>query len=464
MKIDLTSVLPRRTKKKLECSWPKLLDIRKYKIPTTIEELDFDFRELKINGVNHYFSQATKREIKDFSSIIFDHQSVNSLFCYDTIYKSVVSEIGYSLGSEDKKSFDDALDSISSKINIKLDQFQFYFPLFGLRLKDIIKVSIGEAYIINFDENFSKKILERNGYIHSDQLWTKQVEDSFNKHFIKKSVIVIPVNGDRIKAEEIAREKAKLITNYLRFVICLLAHDRIDENLIKISIDLEWMNMNSEFFYEAANKLSFANDPGPRPLQAFEFSQARLEKLKEKAFFDDFCRFMLDDQKSELEKCIITSIHWIGEAQNDINRESSYLKYWIALESIFTQRRKSESPRITHGLCQGVSVLLVYCGYDFGEVLDRTDLYKKTSFLYELRSDIVHSGAHKRVSYNDISNICKYSSWVVLCLLWYRDYLGVVSMNQMETVINILAEYEDLPATDEIKMARINRLFWHRKL
>jgi hypothetical protein len=59
------------------------------------------------------------------------------------------------------------------------------------------------------------------------------------------------------------------------------------------------------------------------------------------------------DKKSELDENILTSIYWIGEAQNDFLRESAFIKCWTALETIFSVNGNG----INEALARGIPIL-----------------------------------------------------------------------------------------------------------
>ena len=73
-----------------------------------------------------------------------------------------------------------------------------------------------------------------------------------------------------------------------------------------------------------------------KPLFKPPINYELLKKLRENFFLDDLLSIISTDKKTELEEAILTSIYWIGEAQNDFNHTDAFIKYWIALETLFS--------------------------------------------------------------------------------------------------------------------------------
>jgi hypothetical protein len=468
MEINLEAILTKKELNKLRRSWSKFIDKKNYSILNNLVDINKE-RTIIIQDAPYFLKKSIKDDLIKFVDNIYNNDLIKNVFCYDSISESVINEITTALNNENKSLFNQSIDSISTDLSKKVDNHLFYFPLIGFVLSNIKDISIGDVTIIHFDESNHIEILNRSVTTHKVEHFTESVISCIKENFIGKSVIIISSYGDRIKSEQIAREKAKIVVNYFRFITCLLAHERIDENLIKISLESAWPSKNDPFFYETKDKTEYhlANDRGRRPLQNFEFTTNRLCELKKEIFFDDLCDFVFRKEKTELEKCILTAIYWIGEAQNDHDRESSFLKYCIALESILTDKKerrpnpkneygkkfsflkfwidlkkilinKKENTGITHTLCKGISILLSFGGYEFIDQKDIKITYNKISKLYDARSYIVHEGLYGKVSAQDLNDICKFSSWSILCLFWLRNSHAIKSMSEIKYHIDKL--------------------------
>ncbi|MHC5719056.1 MAG: hypothetical protein ACYTX0_45065, partial [Nostoc sp.] len=139
--------------------------------------------------------------------------------------------------------------------------------------------------------------------------------------------------------------------------------------------------------------------------------------LEEKAFLNDIKTFFNNEKISQLEGCIITAIYWTGEAQNEFDRDIAFLKYWTALEVIFSNNKED----ITHALCKGISITLAISNYHFIEVCEILNIYKRISKLYDRRSKIIHTGLRETINKLELSEICRYTSYVILSLFDFRN-------------------------------------------
>jgi Apea-like HEPN len=365
--------------------------------------------------------------------------------CYKSIQQAVKDEITKSFNSKVKGDFENSMNSISDNLNSKIDKHLFYFPLMGFILVDIEEISIGDVTLKAFNEKIQLDILERCNINDNSDPFTHKVRSCISENFIEKSTVIIPAYGDRDKAEQIAREKANIVINYFRFITCLLTHGRINENLVKISIESAWPTKNDPFFYELPDKkeICLANDRGRRPFENFIIDKGRLDDLTNNGYFIDVSEFVFKEEKTELETSILTAIYWIGEAQNDYDKSSAFLKYWTALESIFTESKERRSSceqysPITKTLCKSVSILLACSDYEFIQSEEIKKTYKELEKLYDARSKIVHNGSYGEITSKQLSNICNHASRTVLILFSLRKDHHISSLSKIKPTIDKL--------------------------
>ncbi|NJR63062.1 MAG: hypothetical protein HC769_32305 [Cyanobacteria bacterium CRU_2_1] len=262
--------------------------------------------------------------------------------------------------------------------------------------------------------------------------------DFFDKNFLNRLCIKSTAYGDSATANKKAYRQARELINYLRYILCLFIHDRVSEQMIKINLSFEAYG-NSERTLIRRNKdngIILVSGRGRKPLQIFPINKNRLEDLSFNGFLDDFSTIINASSQTRLEGCILTAIYWIGEAQNEADLDVSFLKYWTALECIFTGVEKP-----THALAKGVATLNAFSGYEFIRSEDVKEVYKNMTKLYDKRSDIIHRGmnylANQVINEADISKICKYTAWSILSLFHLRS-IGYTSMQEVGDQINRL--------------------------
>ena len=152
--------------------------------------------------------------------------------------------------------------------------------------------------------------------------------------------------------------------------------------------------------------------------------------------FIEFITIINASSQTQIEECILTAIYWIGEAQNESDLDVSFLKYWTALECIFSEKEDT-----TKSLAKGVATINAFSGYGFIKIEDAKKIYKDVRNLYDKRSDIIHRGmnylTNQVIDEADVSKICKYTAWSILSLFYLRS-IGYTNMDEVGNLTNRL--------------------------
>lgn len=446
MLVNLNRDLEKKEIRTLNCLWKMLCNKKRYFLPKTIDEYKDLFNannfptKIKIDNIDYYFTGKHYKEFRDFIDKIFYHSTTNKYFCYNTIYKTVLHELEKHININSKNITDDYLIDISNSLNNKLNKREFYFIISGLKLKEIDCLLLNDMFIFNFEEQHLN-IIMRNSVISSkDDDFNKHTHEFVKKNFFSEICIKIPCLGDCETAEKTARYKAKLVLNYFRFLFCILHYERVHENLIQISIKSEVFHQEELFFYQSEpdGNVSFSRGKGRSSLQDFEIDKQFLRECKENIYFNDFFDFAFKNDKTEIEKIITTAIYWIGEAQADFDKESSFLKYWIAIESIFTSKKNE----ITENLCKGISVILAFTPYGFIEPNNIREIHNRVSKLYDLRGKIVHQGSYQEIKDTDLVEMCKLS-WQLTLSFFHLRSINYKTIAEVEEQTNRLFEHKN---------------------
>lgn len=142
---------------------------------------------------------------------------------------------------------------------------------------------------------------------------------------------------------------------------------------------------------------------------------------------EEIIRIFHSSERTEVEGCIVTAIYWAGEAQNEFDWDVAFLKYWTALECIFSYKKDE----VTKSLAKGVSRINALWDYKFIQISEIHEVSKKVERLYEVRSSIIHRGLTRTVNELQLVEICKYTSWTILNLLGLHSR-GCTTLEQID--------------------------------
>ena len=421
---------------------------KNYCIPTSIEEYQkFDkyAARLKIDSREWILLENSITAFNEVISRIYAAPELKGVVSYETVYTTLKKELEIEISarekdSKNKREFVDALESIQRSIDDKVSHFDFFFEIEGLELENLEKISCGKVEIFVFNQELRDQLIAAHfGVVDSQNPEALlSTQDFFDKNFLNRLCIKSTAYGDSDIANKKAYRQARELINYFRYILCLFIHDRVSEQMIKINLSFEVYG-NSErtlIRRDRDDAVILVYGRGRKPLQAFSVDKTRLEDLSFNGFLDEFTAIINASSQTQLEGCILTAIYWIGEAQNEADLDVSFLKYWTALECIFTG---SENP--TYALAKGVATLNAFSGYEFIRVEDAKEVYKSATKLYGKRSDIIHRGmnylANQVINEADISKVCKYTAWSILSLFHLRS-IGYMNMHEVGKQINRL--------------------------
>ncbi|MBD2456310.1 hypothetical protein H6G80_19810 [Nostoc sp. FACHB-87] len=421
---------------------------KNYCLPTSIEEYNnFDkfAPRLQINFRDWILLENAITAFNEVFNRIYEAPGLKGVVSYETVYTALKKELEVEISNRDKDSkskreFVVALESIQNYIDDKISYFDFFFAVEGLELEDLDKISCNKVEIFAFNQELCDQMITAYfGEIDSQKPEVlSHTQDFFNKNFLNRLCMKSTAYGDYDTANKKAYRQARELINYFRYILCLFIHDRVSEQMIKINLSFEAYG-NSEKTLIIRNKdnaIFLVSGRGRKPIQTFSINKNRLDDLSFNGFLDDFSTIINASSQTQLEGCILTAIYWIGEAQNEADLDVSFLKYWTALECMFTG---TEQP--THALAKGVATLNAFSGYEFIRIEDAKEVYKNMTKLYDKRSDIIHRGmnylANQVINEADISKICKYTAWSILSLFHLRS-IGYTSMQEVSDQINRL--------------------------
>lgn len=449
-----------KTIRKLAHLWTSLVKPDNFVIPETAAEFKqlggFFAQRIKVNSIDCYFNEKSKLKLNEFLDCIYQikdiQDSVSFEFVYDTTLSSIEASVNRQVKDvkESKKALPEKdVKNLFKKLTRKRTRYQFNRILTGVELVGAESFSFGDVELFTFSKKNILDINKLRESNNSNKFYDQNIGPFIKKNFLNKTCLRAVANGDEKKAYDIAMRKIRAVINMLRFIVCILSYDRVSQNLVKINLLGESHDVSENTFTVDVDskKVSLKYGTSRKPLQKFPFDLDMIARLKEYYFWDDWIHILSKQEKTELEEAILTSVYWIGEGQNDFSYESAFVKFWTALETLFSisdevkksvqcpyckQQFEGSMPAIgiTQSLAMGVAILLSFGGYRFIEIGNVKTIIKAMMKLYKKRSLIIHRGSFGHVSPNELSEICKYAVWSVLTCLGLRTQ-GFKSLKQV---------------------------------
>lgn len=146
-------------------------------------------------------------------------------------------------------------------------------------------------------------------------------------------------------------------------------------------------------------------------------SYERDEQLK------NLWKLIVKDNLNDLEKIIINSINWLGEAIQEVKFATSILKAIIFLEAII---KKENERSIKEKIAQRTAVIIG----NKDKNININNIYKDMRRLYEKRSEINHTG---EIQVKDIDKIklINYAKEVLIQLTTNAEYQGILNQDDL---------------------------------
>jgi hypothetical protein len=139
--------------------------------------------------------------------------------------------------------------------------------------------------------------------------------------------------------------------------------------------------------------------------------------------------FTTKKKLNEFQKRIMLAVEWIGQSMADPSPPSAFIKAAIALEIIFTASKKAIiTPSIVNQISESIALILG------SSVDERLKLEKRVKELYELRSNIVHSG-NKDINQADYKTLLKIARSVIIKILTSDKLNSVDSVEELYTIL-----------------------------
>ena len=185
---------------------------------------------------------------------------------------------------------------------------------------------------------------------------------------------------------------------------------------LKVSIGRKISNNNIQRIAKAGGNKRYRSQTLMEEYIEYE-SYERDEQLK------NLWKLIVKDNLNDLEKIIINSINWLGEAIQEVKFATSILKAIIFLEAII---KKENERSIKEKIAQRTAVIIG----NKDKNININNIYKDMRRLYEKRSEINHTG---EIQVKDIDKIklINYAKEVLIQLTTNAEYQGILNQDDL---------------------------------
>lgn len=287
-----------------------------------------------------------------------------------------------------------------------------FIPLSGIKVESEV-FEMGQIQIRRITPEFlqtnidiAKAIIDLSTNATSDKEYFKnEVDENIREAFVPPGAVAeykIIARPDR--AFEIARNKVSRVLDVLRCSIPLL-HHRSDN--VKVGFIGEANITFRAAFAIDSVKQGFNLDhsrSGPyRPLVLNERTYKTMEQhglIYAVSLFEK-----PEDQLSKIEEAYVRAMHWLSDAERQVELENKVLSLVTCLETFFTPSRDSGLP-ISNTVAESIALLAET------ELEKRRHLKKMVKNLYNLRSRVSHGGG-EIVDERDLMSLLDVAYWVI---------------------------------------------------
>jgi hypothetical protein len=317
------------------------------------------------------------------------------------------------------------LPQLLSSLKARVRRRRFYARVTSVRLEGLDRLVIGRVVLRSCNDEL-KASLRLSRSKEDNEYFDNTVVPFIAKNFENGLCLEGEYEADAKKSEELFDSDCRMAISLLRLILCSWAPEKI--HLIKAPLRL-WADAPSN----KRTMLSVDTTTGGITLHWKSnvdtkgplLNPENLEILRRDWFWDDLCKILALDDRNELEDIIVAGIKWIGDAQDDGDIASAFVKYWTCLEGAFSGNTGKADAKdeisLSERLARSIAIVLVFGGYQFYKAEEFGILFANIKQLYAIRSNVIHRSKSKRLTGTRLAEICTYAVYVIFTLLGLRS-------------------------------------------
>lgn len=249
--------------------------------------------------------------------------------------------------------------------------------------------------------------------------YPKAFEKQYSSFYDEKSpmtlISTVVKSKDFYKGNEIADLKLKKIENILRYLFTDSSYSHSGLKHFDIGIfdfrDKELIESQTVTANSKGGNLKYTGTSRNLVLNK--------KSLISKKYLNKIWEILDKENPNNVELRILNSIEWIGKAKHEIEKEKAFIQYFIAIESLINVNEISIiSPGVSDKIREYASFILVK------NKIQRMEIHKQFSYLYGIRSSIVH-GSSKNVTKYDLEDVQNFSEMLIIEFLSNKNIISL---------------------------------------
>ncbi|WP_419765942.1 MAG: hypothetical protein ACNI28_04610 [Arcobacter sp.] len=368
-----------------------------------LEDICSTFREIKVDGIKYYYTKSTTKFVWSIIDIFYEFSYINKNISRSSIQSAILSSLDFKTKNEK------LVEVIISKLNAEIKSHSHYIIIKGISFDEMEFIEIGKHKIYHFSK--IKNDIQSVDY--------KEGLERINKNFENEYVIVGEYFGEIEKTKEQFNIDCQDTLNVLR----LFASMSSERGFTK-----ESKNINFKHNYTSLIDERFTITGKQNLSTSYKQNVPPLETISEEIYLNYYNNLLKPlnelykaNRQSKTEQIIKNFVHWLGEAQNESDAESSFLKYCIALENLFSLKDKKPTEYFYKGIIGTIHASKYRYELDEFDFYDIEKATTKIKDYYDERSRIVHDGKRDTIGFEDLKYMNYVSYMTLLHLLDYKD-------------------------------------------
>lgn len=294
------------------------------------------------------------------------------------------------------------LDLISARIKPQIRSRGFAAPFVGVEFKDIEELALGSMKLV------------RPSVSHLDNAGVNHEWADVAKIIGRYQDRELWLQGQARGTPRVAEARFRTLSDLVAGLLAAAAAVMLESGATRIFISPNMSGHDSHgdaswFSWDESGENFSLHRSGIRGVP-FVIDAGLREQLYEASVVRTAMRILESQTRTPLEEAIARGFHWFADAHRDPTPVMQFVKYWSCIETFFSMDQED----ITKSVSIGVAAVLVFGGYEFERRDGYSNLKKRVSTLYALRSQAVHRASRSHITEADVAELSRYAARLLI--------------------------------------------------